>query len=75
MADEKFIIKERTPNDADGFSLADITGFKYEERSSGQGLTTVLILTVETSSGKTFVFNGDEADLLYKELKKLAVVV
>ena len=76
MAALDYIIQETTRNkQAKGLAISSITKFGLEERSSGQGIATVLILFIETADGKVHTFNGDAARDIYKELKKLAIVV
>ena len=74
MAGELFIIEERVKDqDAEGFALAEVTAFTLEMRQSGN-VGQVKLLTLTTRAGRRS-FHGAEADRLYKELAKLAIVV
>ena len=76
MAQLDFIIQETVQGKrAKGIAISSITRFGLEERSSGQGIAKVLILFIETADGKLETFNGDAASSIYKELRKLAIVV
>ena len=74
MAGELYVIRETEANKAgQGIALADVTSLKMEQRTSG-GVGVVPVLTLETRQGR-MVFSGDSATDLYKELRKLAIVV
>jgi len=72
-----YIIQETVPNEqAKGISISSITAFGLELRSSGQGtVPPVVILLIETADEKIHTFSGQAATRIYKELKKLAIVV
>ena len=74
LAGELYVIRETVANKAGkGISLADVTSLTMEQRTSG-GVAVVPVLTLETRQGR-MVFSGDSATDLYKELRKLAIVV
>lgn len=76
MAQLDYIIQETVLGEqAKGFAISEIRAFSLEKRSSGQGITSVLILNLEMDGGRVHTLNGDAARDIYKELKKLAIVV
>ncbi len=78
MANELYVVDETDSKNAKGFALANVTGFELEERSSGgvdPDIPPVLLLRIELAGGRVARFSGDAARDLYKELRKLAIVV
>ena len=75
--EELFVIQEDDAGNAKGFALSEIRAIAYELRSSGgdPDIPPVQVLFIDTGSNSPQTFNGKEAEALYKELKKLAIVV
>lgn len=76
MAQYDYIIQEASKDEiAKGIAVSSITAFELELRSSGQGtVPPVPILRIETADD-IYTFSGQAATNIYKELRKLAIVV
>ncbi len=76
MANELFVFKEDDAGNVKGFALSEIQAIAYELRPSGGGdIEPVKILFIDVGTDNMQTFHGDEAEDLYKELAKLAIVV
>jgi len=74
-APEIYVIDEKQRNkEAAGFALANVTGFTLDDKSSG-GVNHMLVLRLELQGGRVVTFKDNDAKKLYKELRKLAIVV
>lgn len=73
MAQQDFIIQVDSAGNAEGFAISEIKSFTLEHRNSGVGI--VVILFVDTGKPDLTIFHGPQAEALYKELRKLAIVI
>ena len=76
MAQQDFIIQEGGDKSS-GFAISEIKSFMLERRSTGAGGTggKVMILFMDIGRDKSVTFHGSKAEALYKELRKLSIVI